>query len=104
MFHGYVEAQDQFKVIAGSQRSQAAVMVIDAGDTTGSIDNMHLSSDQWLYVLSGSGKALIEGLDIELKPGILLLIEAGEVHEIFASEKENLLTLNIYAPPEYPLD
>ncbi len=104
MYHGYVEPQDQFKVIAGSQRSQAAVMVINAGDTTGSTDNMHINSDQWLYVLSGTGKALIEGLSIELKPGMLLLIEPGEVHEILASEKENLLSLNIYAPPEYPLD
>ncbi|KMQ52458.1 tetracenomycin polyketide synthesis protein [Chitinispirillum alkaliphilum] len=104
MDHVYVRAEEQFKVLAGSERSQAAIMVVKAGQTTGSLDNMHLSSDQWLYVMQGSGKAVVEGIDIELKPGMLLLIEAGEVHEIFASEEENLETLNIYAPPEYPLD
>jgi len=41
------------------------------------------------------------GRDVELKAGILLLIEAGETHEIRASEKENLMTINIYSPPAY---
>jgi len=103
MRHLRIRPDAEFRVVAASERSQAAIMVLEAGSTTGSVDNMHLHSDQWLYVISGRGKAVVEELEVVLEPGILLLIEAGEVHEIFAGE-ERLETLNIYAPPEYPVD
>ncbi|MDG5815197.1 cupin domain-containing protein [Chitinispirillales bacterium ANBcel5] len=104
MYHKHIKADSEFKIVAATERSQAAVMALEAGQSTGSTNNMHLKSDQWLYVVSGNGKAIIEDLSIDLKPGVLVLIEAGEVHEIFASPTENLTTINIYAPPEYPAD
>ena len=104
MQHVTVKPDVEFRVIAGSRRSQAAIMVLEAGESTGSTDNMHLESDQWLYVLGGSGTAIVEGFELKLVRGELILIEAGEVHEIFAGKDENLETLNIYAPPEYPLE
>ncbi|MFP4162608.1 MAG: cupin domain-containing protein [Chitinispirillaceae bacterium] len=103
MRHVRITPEAEFSVVAGTERSQAAVMVLDPGSTTGSVDNTHRYCDQWLYVLSGEGKAVVEGVDIPLQPGVLLLIERGEVHEIYAGEKR-LDTLNFYAPPEYPVD
>ncbi|MFP4014815.1 MAG: cupin domain-containing protein [Chitinispirillaceae bacterium] len=103
MRHLRIRPEGEFRVVAGTERSQAAVMVLEPGETTGSVDNMHLHCDQWLYVLSGNGKAVVEELEITLEPGVLLLIERGEVHEIFAGGKR-LETLNFYAPPEYPVD
>ena len=38
---------------------------------------------------------------MELSPGDLLLIEAGEPHEIRAGGEHRLVTLNVYAPPAY---
>lgn len=90
-----------FEVVAGSPRSQAAVMTLPPGESTGGPDNRHGDSDQWVLVLAGSGSAVVDGKDYELSPRTLLLIEAGEAHEIRAGPDEPLDTVNIYAPPEY---
>ena len=76
-------------------------MAIAPGDSVGGADNRHDTSDQWVLVLSGSGKAIVEGEEHELSPGALLLIEAGEAHELRSGPDEDLATLNFYAPPEY---
>lgn len=90
-----------FQVVAGTSRSQAATMVLAPGESTGGGDNRHGASDQWLYVLSGSGSATVGGRGVELEPGVLLLIEANESHEIRNEADEPLRTFNVYAPPEY---
>ena len=95
------EHRDEFKVLGGSPRSQTAVMTLAAGDSTGGPDNRHEASDQWLYVLSGSGRAVVEGRELTLTAGMLLLIEAGEAHELAAGEGGPLATFSIYAPPAY---
>ena len=41
-----------------------------------------MRSDQWPYVALGTGRATVRGRRVGLKPGSLLLIEAGEPHEI----------------------
>jgi mannose-6-phosphate isomerase-like protein (cupin superfamily) len=90
-----------FEVFGGTGRSQAAAMTVAAGATEGGSDNRHERSDQWLYVVSGSGEATVEGETITLEAGDLLLIAAGEAHEIRAGTRADLVTLNVYAPPEY---
>jgi len=90
-----------FTVVAGTTRSQAATMVLAAGTSTGGSANRHASADQWLYVLSGSGSATVAGDDVPLSAGVLLLIEAGETHEIRNEADEPRRTLNVYAPPAY---
>jgi mannose-6-phosphate isomerase-like protein (cupin superfamily) len=97
----HVKPEKGFKVVAGTGRSQAATMVLVPQESTGGPTNKHLNSDQWLYVISGVGKATISGKKINLVPGMLLLIEAGEPHEIVNTGDKPLETLNIYAPPEY---
>jgi mannose-6-phosphate isomerase-like protein (cupin superfamily) len=90
-----------FEVIAGTDRGQAAVMVLEPGTATGGPDNRHPRSDQWLFVLEGSGRATVEDREIEIGVGHLLLIEAGEAHEILNTGASALKTLNLYAPPAY---
>jgi mannose-6-phosphate isomerase-like protein (cupin superfamily) len=96
-----LEFDHDFDVIAGTQRSQAAVMVLAVGGSTGGPDNAHGQSDQWLYVVSGKGEATVAGETVTLSTGTLLLIEATEPHEIRNTGDTPLETLNIYAPPEY---
>lgn len=96
-----VDGKSQFRVVAGSSRSQAAEMALEAGESTGGPDNRHPDSDQWVLVLSGSGTAIVEGEEHDLSPGTLLLIEAGEAHELRSGPDEPLATVNVYAPPEY---
>lgn len=94
-------AHDFFRVVAGTPRSQAATMVLTPGQATGGDDNVHAKSDQWLYVISGDGDATISGRAVKIAQGDLLLIEAGERHEIRNTGREPLVTVNVYAPPEY---
>jgi mannose-6-phosphate isomerase-like protein (cupin superfamily) len=102
MEHVRTNAIDQeFEVVAGTGRSQGAVMVLAPGASTGGDDNRHADADQWLYVVSGGGEAVVEGESVVLQPGSLLLIEAGETHEIRNTGDEDLRTINVYAPPEY---
>jgi mannose-6-phosphate isomerase-like protein (cupin superfamily) len=94
-------ARGFFDVVAGTVRSQAATMVLKPGQATGGDDNVHAGSDQWLYVIAGAGEATINGRRIGLASGELLLIEAGEPHEIRNTGRDPLVTVNVYAPPEY---
>lgn len=104
MRHVQVDLSLDFSVLAGNGRSQAAVMVLAAGESTGGPDNRHAGADQWLYVASGEGSATIDEQVHVLRPGTLLLIERGESHEIRAEGEEPLRTLNFYVPPAYTAD
>jgi len=90
-----------FNVLGGSDRSQAATMALEPGEATGGPHNTHPASDQWVYVLSGEGHAIVNGEQAALAPGALLLIEAGETHELAASGEQPLIVLSVYAPPAY---
>lgn len=94
-------ARGFFKIVAGTQRSQAATMVLRPGQSTGGSDNVHPRSDQWLYVVSGAGRAVVTGRPLDLEAGTLLLIEAGETHEITNTGSDPLVTINVYAPAAY---
>ncbi|MGH2437073.1 MAG: cupin domain-containing protein [bacterium] len=93
--------QTFFRVVGSTRRSQAATMVLKPGDSTGDEENRHEKSDQWLYVVSGEGQAVVKGKKVPLETGSLLLIAAGEVHEIKNTGAQPLVTINVYAPPAY---
>ncbi|MEX0766609.1 MAG: cupin domain-containing protein [bacterium] len=61
----------------------------------------HPKSDQWLYVISGTGQAIVKGRKVSLRKGSLLLIEARETHEIKNNGRQQLITVNFYAPPAF---
>jgi mannose-6-phosphate isomerase-like protein (cupin superfamily) len=90
-----------FRVALRNTRSQAAEMVIAPGHQEGGPDNRHVGADQWLFVVAGSGVAMVGGRRRALKAGVLLLIERGERHEIRATGRTPLRTLNVYVPPAY---
>ena len=79
-------------------------MVLAPGDKEGGADNRHRGADQWLYVLSGSGEAVMGRKRQRLKAGTLLLIERKEKHEIRNNGRSMLRTLNFYVPPAYRKD
>jgi mannose-6-phosphate isomerase-like protein (cupin superfamily) len=90
-----------FKVLERNARSQAATMTLAPGDSEGGSDNRHRGADQWLFVESGTGAAIVNGRRHALKPGSLILIERGERHEIRNTGRTPLRTLNFYVPPAY---
>lgn len=90
-----------FRVSVGNKKSQGAVMVLGPGDSEGGPDNRHRGADQWLFVSEGTGEAVINRRKVPLKAGTLVLIEAGDTHEIRNTGRDLLKTVNIYVPPAY---
>ena len=90
-----------FSVVLGNRRSQAAQMVLEPGKSEGNRKNRHAGADQWLFVVDGTGTAIVNDRRYTLKAGSLLLIEHGDRHEIRNDGKANLTTLNFYVPPAY---
>jgi mannose-6-phosphate isomerase-like protein (cupin superfamily) len=101
MKYKQLKFKSDFSVVLGNRRSQAAEMVLQTGDKEGDPANRHRGSDQWLYVVSGKGKAIVNRKSYKLSAGALLLIERGDLHEVRSTGKEPLRTLNFYVPPAY---
>ena len=90
-----------FRLSVGNDRSQAAVMVLPSGGKEGGPDNCHRGADQWLFVVEGTGTAVINGHKTILKSGKIVLIEAGDRHEIRNTGRSLLKTVSVYTPPAY---
>jgi mannose-6-phosphate isomerase-like protein (cupin superfamily) len=59
----------RFRVALSNARAQVAMMTIAPGDAEGGPTNRHRAADQWLYVLSGTGRALLRTLSFYVPPG-----------------------------------
>lgn len=93
-----------YRIAAEVRKAQAAEMVLAPGQAEGNVDNYHRGADQWLYVVAGTGVAIIEGRRIALKKGVLIVIERRERHEIRNTGRALLKTLNFYYPPAFTKD
>jgi mannose-6-phosphate isomerase-like protein (cupin superfamily) len=101
MLRKQLQFRQEFRVALTHRRAQAAEMVLPVGGHEGGPDNRHRGSDQWLFVVSGAGQAVIDGRRCRLRAGTLLLIERGQTHEVRNTGRSPLRTLNIYVPPAY---
>ncbi|HZF73136.1 MAG TPA: cupin domain-containing protein [Gemmatimonadaceae bacterium] len=90
-----------FSVALTNKRAQVATMVIAPGDCEGGPDNRHRGADQWLFVLSGRGTAIVGRRRHALRANSLVLIETGTTHEIRNTGRSLLRTINLYVPPAY---
>jgi uncharacterized cupin superfamily protein len=61
---------DEFAVALSTRRAQVATMTLAPGGCTGGPDNRHPGADQWMYVVSGEGAAVIAGEEHALRPGL----------------------------------
>lgn len=104
MKHKTLALQSDFKVAFVIRNVQAAEMTLAPRTSTGGPDNRHAGADQWLYVVSGNGLAIVDGVQQPLQAGSLLGIERGEAHEIRCTGDEPLRTVNFYSPPAYRED
>ena len=101
MKHSTLRFGQGFRVAIGNRRAQAASMTLGPGDCEGGPDNRHRGADQWLFVQSGSGIAIVNGRRVRLRAGSVVLIERGDRHEIRNTGRTPLRTLNVYVPPAY---
>jgi mannose-6-phosphate isomerase-like protein (cupin superfamily) len=94
-------ADKLFRIIDNTERVQAAVMTLKSGQNSGPYTNEHPNAEQWLYVIAGRGRAIVNGRKFVLKERTLLLIPRRARHQITNTSKKQMITLNFYSPPAY---
>jgi mannose-6-phosphate isomerase-like protein (cupin superfamily) len=96
------KSRAEFALLASTRSAQAAMMTLQPGGSTGEdVENEHPNAEQWLFVVSGTGKATVGRRSVKLAANSLLLIEKGEPHRIVNTGRSPLVTLNLYVPPAY---
>jgi mannose-6-phosphate isomerase-like protein (cupin superfamily) len=94
-----------FKVMYSTSSAQAAMMTLRPGQSSSDEPvNEHPRCEQWLFVVSGTGRAIVGKQRVTIKANSLLVIEQGEPHRITNTGKSPLVTLNVYVPPAYTAD
>jgi mannose-6-phosphate isomerase-like protein (cupin superfamily) len=94
--------RSMFDVLASTRSAQAAMMTLRPGQSSSDEpENEHPKAEQWLFVVKGSGRAVVGTNRVALKEGSLLLIEKGERHQVTNTGKKAMVTLNLYIPPAY---
>ena len=88
-----------FEVVMETDEAQAAEMTVEPGRSVGGPENYHEDSDQWLFVVSGTGAVTVGSDTHRVDAGDLVRIEAGERHGIENDGDEPLETVNFYTPP-----
>jgi oxalate decarboxylase/phosphoglucose isomerase-like protein (cupin superfamily) len=104
------ETRREFDIVLNTGGAQAATMILKAG--TASDDqpsNEHPQCEQWLFVISGSGEAIVgksrQALrHVALRKNSLVVIEKGELHQIKNTGNTPMRTINFYVPPAYESD
>ena len=82
-------------------RSQGYLVVLQPKASAFEEPPVHPNSDQRLYVIAGTGEAEVNGEIVRIHKGSMLLIEAGEVHKVTNTGNEDLVTVNVFAPPAF---
>jgi mannose-6-phosphate isomerase-like protein (cupin superfamily) len=101
---------EEFDVIANTEHVQAAIMTLRGRSASDDLpNNEHARSEQWLFVVSGTGTATLiskgaRRRTVKLRPGSLLIIEKGDLHQIKHAGRGELRTINCYSPPAYRTD
>lgn len=69
--------------------------IIHSGGSIGT--HVQNSGDDMNYILSGTGKAICNGLEEELKPGVMHICPKGSEHSIINTGNDDLIMLTIVA-------
>jgi oxalate decarboxylase/phosphoglucose isomerase-like protein (cupin superfamily) len=94
-------------VVAATRLAQVAKMTLRPGAASDSHpSNEHPRSEQWVFVISGTGQAIVRNRRgavrrVRLQPNSLLVIEREELHQLKNTGRRHLATLNFYVPPAY---
>lgn len=87
------------KVLFTGKNSQLVVMALAPGEEIGS--EIH-SVDQFIYVVKGEGKSVIEKDEAKFEEGDAICIPAGTLHNVINTEDEPMKLFTVYSPPQHP--
>lgn len=88
------------KVLYTSKHSQLVLMTLQPGEEIGM--EVHPDNDQFFRFESGTGKAVIDGNEYELKDGDVVIVPSGAQHNIINTSSAAPLKLyTIYSPAHH---
>lgn len=89
------------KVIYTARFSQLVVMSLNPDEEIG--EEVH-TLDQFIRIEKGTGKAILNGEEIELKDGSSVVVPAGTRHNIVnISSVEKMKLYTVYSPPQHKI-
>lgn len=89
------------KEIATMTGSQVTLMNIPPGGEVGL--ETHHDVDQVLIFVAGSGKAILNGEESEIKPGSMFAVPLGTEHNFVNTGSDDMKIISVYSPPEHPV-
>ncbi|HUC88969.1 MAG TPA: cupin domain-containing protein [Candidatus Paceibacterota bacterium] len=87
------------KVLFTGTRSQLVIMSIPPGGEVG--DETHTYTEQTLFFLSGTGKAVLDGKISPIGPGDVVVVVPGTEHNFINTGAVPLKIYTVYAPPNH---
>lgn len=96
-----LENRDYRRVLYTARHTQLVLMTLAPGEEIGL--ETHAEHDQFIRVESGTGTALLDGVEHGLSDGTAVVIPAGVEHNVINSSRSAPLRLyTLYSPPEHP--
>lgn len=86
------------KVLYTASYMQLVLMSVPAGGEIG--EEVH-GQDQFIRVEAGEGKAVLDGVEHELRDGSVVVIPASTTHNILNVGESDLKLYSIYATPHH---
>lgn len=80
-------------------KSQLVVMSIPPGGEIG--EEVHDHVEQTLFFLSGSGQAVLDGVESPIVAGDAVVVTPGTRHNFLNTGAEDLKVYTVYAPPNH---
>jgi len=86
------------KVLYTAKNSQLVVMSLKPNEEIGA--EVH-DLDQFIRVESGTGKAILDGVEHLIEDGSAVIVPAGANHNIINTSNEEMKLYTVYSPPEH---
>lgn len=93
-----LENTDYRRVLYTAKNSQLVLMNIKPGDEIGE-ETHHL--DQFIRLEQGSGRAILDDVEHEIKDDFAVVIPAGTKHNVINTGSEDMKLYSVYSPPEH---
>jgi len=87
-------------VVANASHTQVVIMNVNPGEDIGL--ETHDKEDQVLYLISGQGKVLLNGVESDFTTGDCVLVPAGTEHNFTTVGDEPMKIITTYSPPHHP--
>lgn len=94
-----LDNQNFRKVVVTNEFSQLVLMSLLPGEEIG--EEVH-TLDQIIYVVQGSGKAVLDGVSAEVTNQDTINVPKGAKHNIINSDSAVMKLITVYSPPEHP--